>query len=67
MLDLADLLPPSRSAIAVRFAFFSASHFTRGVTRLSRQADRVSRGELRHELAFESDDELGDLADSFRE
>jgi methyl-accepting chemotaxis protein len=53
-------------AIAVGMAFFSASHFTRGVARLSRQADRVSRGELRHELAFESDDELGELAGSFR-
>ena len=30
------------------------------------EADRVSRGELRHELAFESDDELGELAGSFR-
>ncbi len=53
-------------AIAVGLAYFSASHFTRGVTRLSTQAERVSRGELRHELAFESDDELGDLAGSFR-
>jgi methyl-accepting chemotaxis protein len=53
-------------AVAVALAFFAASHFTRGVTRLSRQADRVSRGELRHELAFESDDELGELATSFR-
>jgi methyl-accepting chemotaxis protein len=53
-------------AVAVALAFFSAAHFTRGVTRLSLQADRVSRGELRHELAFESDDELGELATSFR-
>ena len=53
-------------AIAVALAFFSASHFTRGVARLSLQADRVARGELRHELAFESDDELGELAGSFR-
>ncbi len=53
-------------AVAVALAFFAASHFTRGVMRLSRQAERVSRGELRHELAFESDDELGELAGSFR-
>jgi methyl-accepting chemotaxis protein len=53
-------------AIAVGLAFFSASHFTRGVTRLSVQADRVARGELRHELAYESDDELGELAGAFR-
>ena len=56
----------SALALAVALAFFSASHFTRGVTRLSHQADRVARGELRHELAFESDDELGELAGSFR-
>ena len=31
-----------------------------------RHADAVARGELRRELAFESDDELGELADSFR-
>ena len=49
-------------ALAVALAFFSAAHFTRGVTRLSRQAERVSRGELRQELAFDSDDELGELA-----
>jgi methyl-accepting chemotaxis protein len=63
-----DLLIYCASALvlAVALAFFSASHFTRGVTRLSHQADRVSRGELRHELAFESDDELGELAGSFR-
>ena len=53
-------------SLAVGLAFFSASHFTRGVARLSRQAERVSRGELRHDLAFESDDELGELAGSFR-
>jgi methyl-accepting chemotaxis protein len=53
-------------ALAVALAFFSASHFTRGVSRLSHQAERVSRGELRHDLAFESDDELGELAGSFR-
>jgi methyl-accepting chemotaxis protein len=53
-------------ALAVAMAFFSAAHFTRGVTRLSLQAERVSRGELRHELAYESDDELGELAGSFR-
>ena len=53
-------------ALAVGLAFFSARHFTRGISRLSKQAERVSRGELRHELAFESDDELGELAGSFR-
>ena len=65
MLDLAVYCAIAL-ALAVALAFLSASHFTRGVTRLSRQAERVSRGELRQELAFESDDELGELAGSFR-
>jgi methyl-accepting chemotaxis protein len=65
MLDLAIYCALALAA-AVTLAFFSASHFTRGVTRLSQQADRVARGELRQELAFESDDELGELAGSFR-
>jgi methyl-accepting chemotaxis protein len=53
-------------ALSIGMAFFGATHFTRGLGRLSRQADRVAHGELRHELAFESDDELGELASTFR-
>jgi methyl-accepting chemotaxis protein len=53
-------------ALAIGLAFFGASAFTSGIGRLTRQADRVARGELRHELAYESDDELGELANSFR-
>ncbi|HEV7993033.1 MAG TPA: methyl-accepting chemotaxis protein [Gemmatimonadaceae bacterium] len=53
-------------ALAVGFAFMVASPFARGIDRLSRQADHIGQGELRHELAFESDDELGELATSFR-
>jgi methyl-accepting chemotaxis protein len=53
-------------ALAIALALFFAAHFVGGLGRLSRQADRVARGELRHELAFESDDELGELATTFR-
>jgi methyl-accepting chemotaxis protein len=53
-------------AVAVGLAFFGATRITRGINLLSRQADRVSRGELRHELTLQSDDELGQLADAFR-
>ncbi len=53
--------------LAVGLAFWGATRFTRGMFELSQQADRVSRGQLRHDLSFESDDEVGQLATSFRE
>ena len=52
--------------LAVGLALWSATRFTRGMFELSQQADLVSRGLLRHDLAFESDDEVGQLAMSFR-
>jgi methyl-accepting chemotaxis protein len=53
--------------IAVSLAFWAATRFTQGMSELAMQADRVARGQLRHELAFESDDEIGQLAGSFRQ
>jgi methyl-accepting chemotaxis protein len=53
--------------IAVALAFGAATRLTRGMFQLSQQAERVARGQLRQELAFESDDEVGQLAGSFRE
>jgi len=53
--------------VAVTLAFWGATRLTRGMFDLSQQAERVARGQLRQELAFESDDEVGLLADSFRE
>jgi methyl-accepting chemotaxis protein len=53
--------------VAVTLAFWAATRFTRGMFELSLQADRVARGQLRQELAFESDDEIGQLAGSFRQ
>lgn len=53
--------------VAVSLAFWGATRLTRGMHELSQQAGRVARGQLRQELAFESDDEVGQLADSFRE
>jgi methyl-accepting chemotaxis protein len=53
--------------VAATLAFWAATRMTHGMFDLSQQAERVARGQLRQELAFESDDEVGQLADSFRE
>jgi methyl-accepting chemotaxis protein len=53
--------------VAIVLAFWGATRLTRGVFELSQQAERVAQGQLRHELTFESDDEIGQLAGAFRE
>ena len=53
--------------VAITLAFWGATRLTRGMFDLSQQAERVARGQLRQELTFESDDEVGQLADSFRQ
>ena len=53
--------------IAVSLAYWAATRLTRGMFELSQQAERIARGQLRQEVSFESDDEVGQLAGSFRE
>lgn len=53
--------------LAVALAFWGAGRFSRGIAALSQQSDRVAQGLLRQQLTFESDDEVGQLANSFRE
>jgi methyl-accepting chemotaxis protein len=53
--------------VAVALAFWGATRLTRGMLQLSQQAERVALGQLQHELTFESDDEVGQLAGAFRE
>ncbi|MDB4886430.1 MAG: hypothetical protein JWN79_1868 [Gemmatimonadetes bacterium] len=53
--------------VAVGLAYGAAMRLTRGMNELSLQATRIARGQLRQELAFESDDEVGELASTFRE
>jgi methyl-accepting chemotaxis protein len=53
--------------LAVGAAYLAARQLTAGMVELSSQAEKVARGNLREELAFESDDEVGQLAGSFRE
>ena len=54
-------------AVAVGLAYLAARQLTGGMIELSAQAERVARGNLREELAFESGDEVGELAGSFRQ
>ena len=53
--------------LAVALAFWGAGRFSRGMSALSQQSERVAQGQLRQQLTFESDDEVGLLANSFRE
>jgi methyl-accepting chemotaxis protein len=53
--------------LAVAIVFWDAGRFSRGMFELSQQSERVAQGQLREELTFESDDEVGQLANSFRE
>ena len=54
-------------SLAVGVAYVAARQLTSGMVVLSAQADKVARGNLREELAFDSNDEVGQLAGSFRE
>jgi methyl-accepting chemotaxis protein len=53
--------------LAVGLALWSAARFSRGMREITEQADRIAKGQLRDELTFESDDEVGQLASAFRE
>jgi len=53
--------------VALTLAYFAATRLTHGMHELSQQATRVARGQLRQELVFESDDEVGELANTFRD
>ena len=53
--------------LAVALAYGAATRLTRGMHELSEQATRIAKGQLRQELDFESDDEVGALATTFRE
>ena len=54
-------------AAATVIAWIGAGRFARGMVELTQQSDRVAQGMLRQDLLYESDDEVGQLANSFRE
>ena len=53
--------------LAVALAYWGSGRFSGGMAELSLQSDRVAQGLLRQDLTLESDDEIGLLANSFRE
>ena len=53
--------------LVVGMALWGSGRFSRGMHEISDHSDRVSQGKLRNDLVYESDDELGQVADSFRE
>lgn len=53
--------------LSVGIALWASTRFSRGVDALAEHSDRVSKGKLRSELSYDSDDEMGQLANSFRD
>ena len=58
--------PAVAFVIAVAIALWRASRLTKGIEAVSSHAQAVSRGSLRNDLHYVSDDEVGILAESFR-
>jgi methyl-accepting chemotaxis protein len=52
--------------IALALAWFIATRLTRGIHVVSEHAELVAQGQLHQELTYDSGDEIGSLADSFR-
>jgi methyl-accepting chemotaxis protein len=61
-----SIYPVVAFVLAVALSFWAASRLTAGMDSLAVHAERVARGSLRQDLAYESGDELGRLADGFR-
>ncbi len=58
---------PALALILVLFgADLAARRLTRGVEMVAEHAEAVALGQLRHDLAFRGNDEIGSLAESFR-
>ncbi len=53
--------------LAMGLAMWGAGRFTRGLVAITSHTERIAGGQLREELTFESNDEVGQLATSFRE
>ncbi|GAC1694112.1 MAG: hypothetical protein NVS9B3_12350 [Gemmatimonadaceae bacterium] len=53
--------------LALAGTWFATGQLARGIVAVSAHVQSVARGRLRDDLAFQSDDEVGSLADSFRQ
>jgi methyl-accepting chemotaxis protein len=52
--------------LALALSYWGASRLTRGLDDVTRHADAVATGQLRHELHYSSADEIGAMAESVR-
>jgi methyl-accepting chemotaxis protein len=52
--------------LALGLSYWGASRLTRGLDEVTRHADAVATGQLRHELHYSSADEIGAMAESVR-
>jgi len=52
--------------LSILIALYLTNLITRPIVRLTEIANKVSNGQLNHEIKRESDDEIGDLSESFR-
>lgn len=57
---------PVALLLALGLAFGASARLTRGVDLLARHAQQIADGRLRQELRFDSDDEVGQVAATFR-
>ncbi|MDQ2665230.1 MAG: methyl-accepting chemotaxis protein [Gemmatimonadota bacterium] len=53
--------------LAIGIALWASARFSHGMHELSEHSERVAQGKLRNDLAYDSDDEVGQLANSFRD
>ncbi|HEY0996296.1 MAG TPA: methyl-accepting chemotaxis protein [Gemmatimonadaceae bacterium] len=53
--------------VALALSSVAAARLARGITAVSVHAERIATGQLRDDLRFRSSDEVGTLADAFRE
>ncbi|MFN9576456.1 MAG: methyl-accepting chemotaxis protein [Gemmatimonadota bacterium] len=57
---------PVLLGLAIALSFSLAGRLTRGIEAVARHAEDVAGGSLRRDVAYFSDDEVGQLADAFR-
>ncbi len=59
--------PLAALLVALAVSTFAAARLARGITAVASHAQRIAAGELHEDLRFHSSDEVGSLADAFRE
>ncbi|MDB4908692.1 MAG: hypothetical protein JWO05_3476 [Gemmatimonadetes bacterium] len=53
--------------LSVALAYWGALRLTQGMEEIARHAERIARGQLHQDLDYHANDELGQVADAFRD